>query len=418
MFLGPPPTIGRHRNGAGRMAYCRFIPEPPDTSLKSLHKLGSAVLEEQEALLRRWRDQVRGLVSAKHLDLPTLNDHIAGWLGTLAATLLALVETAAQTRASSPVAHGVQRFDDGFDIEEVVAEYNIMRDCVYDLAERRGLDLRGDGRRAVDRVFDEAIGAAVKAFATSQAQEVQRRRAEHLAFVAHDLRTPLGVITFAAGILEKRLPPGSLDADNLRVLKALRRNATQLDGLVAQVLNENAQLLTEFGVKVERRVFDLWPMIETLLQDLQPLAAKSATRLINEVADDLTLNADATLMRRILQNLVANAVGYAPGGEVRIGARDPGDGQPVECWVADNGAGIPAGRLATVFDALETDPQRDGTGLGLAIVETFVEAHQGRVTVESIEGQGATFRFTLPRAAVVAQPKDAAQPVTPATQPS
>jgi two-component system, OmpR family, phosphate regulon sensor histidine kinase PhoR len=384
--------------------------------LKNLHKLGSAVLEEQEALLGRWRDQVRGLVSAKQLDLPTLNDHIAGWLGTLAASLQALAETVAQTRASSPVAHGVQRFDDGFDIEEVVAEYNIMRDCVYDLAERRGLDLRGDARRAVDRVFDEAIGAAVKAFAASQAKEVQRRRTEHLAFVVHDLRTPLSVITFAAAILRKRLPPQSLDADNLRVLEALRRNATQLDGLVAQVLNENAQLLTELDAKVERRVFDLWPMIETLLEDLQPLAATSATRLINEVPDDLTLNADATLVRRIMQNLVANALGYAPDGDVRIGAHDPGEEQPVECWVTDNGAGIPADRLATVFDALETDPERDGTGFGLAIVKTFVEAHQGRVTVESIEGQGATFRFTLPRAAVLAEPKDAVQAVKPATQ--
>ena len=69
----------------------------------------------------------------------------------------------------------------------------------------------------------------------------------------------------------------------------------------------------------------------------------------------------------------------------------------VECSVSDNGAGIPAERLDRVFDPLETDPEKEGgLGLGLAIVKTFVEAHEGTVTVESQEGVGATFRFTLP----------------------
>ena len=69
----------------------------------------------------------------------------------------------------------------------------------------------------------------------------------------------------------------------------------------------------------------------------------------------------------------------------------------MECLVSDNGAGIPAERLDRVFDKLETDPAKEsGLGLGLAIVKTFVEAHEGTVTVESQEGVGSTFRFTLP----------------------
>jgi len=118
--------------------------------------------------------------------------------------------------------------------------------------------------------------------------------------------------------------------------------------------------------------------------------------LVNDIPDELELHADATLVRRILQNLVANAIPYSPGGEVCVGARDPGMGLPVECWVKDNGAGIPASRIGSVFDTLETDPERDGTGLGLAIVKTFVEAHQGTVSVESVEGEGSRFSFTLP----------------------
>src|SRR6185436_12579044 len=92
---------------------------------------------------------------------------------------------------ATPAVHGVQRFEDGFDIAEVVGEYNILRDCVHQLAEELDIDLRGRARRELDRQFDDAIAGAVKSFAESQALEVQRRRAEHLAFVAHDLRTPL-----------------------------------------------------------------------------------------------------------------------------------------------------------------------------------------------------------------------------------
>jgi signal transduction histidine kinase len=194
--------------------------------MKNLHQLGTALLHEHDAILQRWRTQVRALDSAKHLDTPTLNDHIPGWLRAFAGKLLAFGQVEAPSAATGPVAHGVQRFDDGFDIEEVVAEYNILRDCVYEFAEGQGLELRGESRRVVDRVFDESTGLAVKSFAESQAHEVQRRRVEHLAFVAHDLRTPLSAPSrIAAAILERRLPPETRDADTARVLKTLARNA-------------------------------------------------------------------------------------------------------------------------------------------------------------------------------------------------
>ena len=376
--------------------------------MNSLDHLATALLQQRDAILAGWRTQVCELPSAKHLDTPTLNDHMPVWIVELAATLRALgAEAADDSHAVAiPLAHGLQRFEDGFDIEEVVAEYNILRDCVHDLAEGLQLQLHGRARRLVNRVFDDAIGAAVKAFADSQAREVQRRRAEHLAFVAHDLRTPLSAITFSAHILEQRLPAAATDPETSRLLRTLGRNAKQLDTLVNQVLKENTQLLTELGVKLERRTFDLWPVVETLIQDLQPIAAKGGTRIVNQVPDDLDVRADAGLLRRIFQNLITNALAYTPGGEVTIGARDPGHDGPIECWVTDNGAGIARERLDKVFEALETDPQRDGVGLGLAIVKTFVEAHDGTVSVESVLGEGSTFRFTLPRSIAVVEQEE------------
>jgi len=118
--------------------------------------------------------------------------------------------------------------------------------------------------------------------------------------------------------------------------------------------------------------------------------------MINLIPEDFVVYADASLVRRVFQNLIANAISYTPRGEVVIGASMTGEGG-AECFVSDNGEGIAEDRLRTVFDTHETDPERqNGLGLGLAIVKTFVEAHEGVVTVESELGVGSIFRFILP----------------------
>ena len=122
------------------------------------------------------------------------------------------------------------------------------------------------------------------------------------------------------------------------------------------MLEENANLQTEVGVKLERREFDLWPVVEALTHDLHPVAGTASTQLVNQVPDDLVIYADASLLRRIFQNLIANAITYTPRGEVVIGARALEEEDAVECWVVDNGAGIPEEFLEHVFDKGESDP--------------------------------------------------------------
>ena len=132
---------------------------------------------------------------------------------------------------------------------------------------------------------------------------------------------------------------------------------------------------------------------------LRPLADASNLSLRNEIPEGLTALADASMLSLIFQNLISNAIDYTPGGVVIVGA-GAGGGSAVECWVSDNGSGIPAERQEKVFDKLETDPvDKGGMGLGLAIVRQFVEAHGGRVSVESEVGRGSTFRFTIPSGA-------------------
>lgn len=367
-------------------------------TVQDLTRLATLVRNEREALLARWRERVRELPSARHLDAPTLNDHLPALLDELADALESGSDAtiAEALRDGSSPEHGSQRVVDGYDIEEVVAEYNILRGCIHDLAETNGVRLQGTPFQILNRVLDGAIAIAVATFATRRAREIQERRDEYLAFVAHDLRTPLNAIAMSARVLELKHPPSG-DAETARMIKALRRNAYQLEELVAKVLDENRHVATDAGVKLERRSFDLWPIVEALIHDLHPVAERSSTTLVNEVPDDFVVYADASLVRRIFQNLIANAITYTPRGEVRIAAHVSAEDDATECVVSDNGAGIPAALLESVFEKGEGDPERAGSsGLGLAIVKTFVDAHAGRVSVESVEGRGTTITFTLP----------------------
>ena len=365
-----------------------------------LDELAGLVERQRDELLATWRTQVRELPAARNLDAPTLNDHIPDLLAELAAALRAgSDETIPEALLdASPPAHGLQRVKDAFDIEEVVAEYNILRGCIHDLAERNGLSMQGKPFRVLNRVLDGAIGSAVESFATHKALEVRQRREEYLAFVAHDLRTPLNAIALSGRALDTLLTRDHAETPQARqMLKALSRNVNHLETLVGKVIEENQHLETEVGVKLERREFDLWPMVESLIHDLHPVAGTGTTLLTNAVNEDLVVYADASLIRRVLQNLIANAITYTPRGEITIGALEAGTEGDVEVVVRDNGDGIPPEHCLTVFDKHDTDPDKDGgLGLGLAIVKTFVEAHNGVVSVESELGVGSTFRFTLP----------------------
>ena len=129
-------------------------------TINDLDKLAALVKQESHALLSRWRQQVRHLPSARQLDVPTLNDHIPGLLDELAAALQSMSDQTIPEALieGSPPVHGLQRLQDAFDIEEVVAEYNILSGCTHDLADENGLSLQGKPFHIINRVLDHAIG--------------------------------------------------------------------------------------------------------------------------------------------------------------------------------------------------------------------------------------------------------------------
>ncbi len=367
-------------------------------TVSSLNRLSELIRSEREALLADWRCLVKQLPAAQGLDTPTLNDHIPDLLEELAEALQTHSEVTIPEALldGTPPAHGRRRLRDGFDIEEVVAEYNILRGCVHDLADRHDIIIRGDSFHILNRVLDEAMGLAVQTYATQSAIEIKQRREEYLAFVAHDLRTPLSAIALSSTLLTMLMGDQAKEPETAQVLSTLERSVGQLKELVSKVLEENVELSKGNAEKLERRWVLYWPLVEAVVRDLRPVADIASCTLINAVPGDLRVYADAGLLTRVLQNLVSNAIRYAPKGEVRVEAKQNNEDEAIECYVIDNGAGIPAGALASVFDKHESDPNHaDGIGLGLAIVKDAVEAHGGRIVVQSKEGVGTTFRFTL-----------------------
>jgi signal transduction histidine kinase len=368
--------------------------------LDDLKRLAATIRRRREQLLERWRREVRRLPSAEKMETPALNNHIPSLLEQIADALIAgHTESVLDLRLEHcPQIHGTQRLRAGFDIVEVVAEYNILREILHDAGEEEGIDLSSDVSRILNRVIDGAIALAVDTYAKEKALEMQKRREEHLSFVMHDLRTPLSALHMVGQILEKNIP---LDAKTPRIqdmLNLLQRNSKRVNALLKMAAQEQYNLTagTIEEQKVEAREFDLWPLVETLIQDLRPLSESSSLQILNFVPPDFVVFADAVLLNQVFQNLLSNAIKFTKAGRIAIGAEYTEEGHS-RCWVEDTGVGIPENLLDKIFEKFTTDPEKKGgQGLGLAIVKQIIEAHGGAVAVESTVGAGSRFMFTLP----------------------
>jgi two-component system, OmpR family, phosphate regulon sensor histidine kinase PhoR len=350
----------------------------------------------QEEIIAEWRLQAGELLRELGLDKLTITDHLPDVIAEITRDLALNRDgtlSAEHTRGSPPV-HGVQRFHDGLDVGEVVAEYNLLRVAFLTVAERHRLYVVGDAARIINHRIDEAVRLAVTAFAAQQALIRKEQEDEHLAFVAHDLRTPLNAVSLLIEELKDGLDQKSL-AEAADLFEILRRNLQRVEDLIKKVLDTNVQpSAMGSSFRPERRAFELWPLVQRLVLDLRSVSSKHAIEVINEIPRALTVHADAGLVSQVFQNLLGNAFKYAARGRVVVSARE--DAGTVTCVVRDNGAGIPLEMLDKVFDKLASDPDKAGTGLGLAIVKQIVEAHGGAVGAESTHGSGATFSFTLP----------------------
>ena len=252
---------------------------------------------------------------------------------------------------------------------------------------------------AEDLALTEELGrrAAValqSARSYHDAHAATRARDEMLAVVAHDLRNPLNVIQMGSSLLLEMTEPA---APGERQLQIIQRSAENMNRLIQDLLDATRLQSGQLALDVVPTRMN--SIIDDAADLLRPLAQHAGIELEVFVAEDVPrVAADHARVQQVLSNLVGNALKFTGrGGRVRIAAESCDSG--VRVSVTDTGPGIPAEQLPHIFgrfwQARRTD--RRGLGLGLAIASGIVEAHGGEISVESTEGVGSVFAFTLPR---------------------
>jgi CheY-like chemotaxis protein len=238
-------------------------------------------------------------------------------------------------------------------------------------------------------------------------RDAVRARDRALAVVAHDLRNPLGVIVQSAEFVLRDLD----EPKARRHVERICRVAQRAGELVATLLDVAA--FEEGRFAIERRPMDLSKLIITVMESEQALAARNSIITSIDLSPEVSrVEADAGRIRAVLENLVGNALKFTSSGStITIGASIQGSEALV--WVKDTGAGISEDDLPHLFDRfwLAQKAHRRGTGLGLGICKAIVDAHGGRIWVESELGRGTTVFFTLPVSPPTV-PAAQAEPVT------
>jgi len=277
----------------------------------------------------------------------------------------ALNETSDKVRAFQ--AGGVDYVTKPFNIEEVEARV------------RTHLDLRRQRREL-------AAGLA-------RMRELEKLRDSLTHMIAHDMKSPLSAIQMTLELIEPLLPAS--DAGAARVLHGAKVSVSTILEMIAQMLD-----VSRMEAGALKPVFAPGNVPETVRSAVEAQRILAGDRrLVFASGGPFLTDFDAELLRRVVGNLVGNAVKFTrPEGEIRITVTPKGEAVRVE--VADDGVGIAPehhARIFTKFGQVEGPGARAGTGLGLTFARMAVEAHGGEIGMDSAQGRGSTFWLTLPR---------------------
>ena len=226
--------------------------------------------------------------------------------------------------------------------------------------------------------------------------EVAQERNRFLRHMSHELKTPLANIREGTELLMDGAV-GELDPGQREVTAILRENGIKLQRMIENLLSFSAWQTSSVGLETSE--FRLRPVVKQVLENQQLTLLSQRVRLDVQV-EDVTLVADRSKIRLILENLVSNAVKYSPkGGTIHIKAATASNSLIMD--VADNGPGIPKEDRDHVFEAFYTGRAAKstavkGTGIGLSVVLEFVAAHGGTVQIVDGEYPGAHFRIRMP----------------------
>jgi len=246
-----------------------------------------------------------------------------------------------------------------------------------------GTDVTGQKRLAQERqlIFE-------------QAQQAVADRDHILAVVSHELRNPLNTVGMAATILRDMVPvPETGQKSIASILRAVARMGRMIQDLLDVSVIQTGRLA------IDPRPFDVGPVIEEAVEAFASEAAERALTVDVDIEVGLPrVRSDRDRLFQALANLVGNALKATTQGGIVIGARSL-DERDVVLWVRDTGPGIAEEQQGRLFEPYwRGQSTYKGAGLGLAITRGIVEAHGGRIWLESKPGDGTTFFFTVPKA--------------------
>lgn len=224
-------------------------------------------------------------------------------------------------------------------------------------------------------------------------QERDQFRADFIATVSHDLRTPLTAARAGVGLLETSAAE-RLREDELELLHNVRRNIITLGRLTDNLLAYNQ--LEAGGLLLSREPFDLRSVVMASVATVQPLLHDKEQTLTTDLPDPLPVDGDQRGLQQVLVNVLANAHGHTLAGTA-IAIQGRVSSGEVVLRVHDTGPGIPSEELEAIFRrSYRLSTTSSGSGLGLAIARAIVEPHGGRIWAESTAGDGTTFIVALP----------------------
>ena len=237
--------------------------------------------------------------------------------------------------------------------------------------------------------------------ATAEAEDANISKTRFLAAASHDLLQPLSAARLYTTSLRERMPAQCVDEEMMRLAGNIDASLEAVEDILGALLEISH--LDAGATRMEMARFAIEDVFSQLRLEFEPMALERGLRL-TFAPSSLWVSSDRRLLRRLLQNLVSNAIKYTMEGRVLVGARRRGS--EVSLSILDSGLGIPESKQLLIFREFERLPEATGTapgiGLGLSIVERLAQVLDHGLSLRSTPGRGSVFSVLVPRAEPVA----------------